>query len=248
VEEDELERKAEEAGEMNEDSDLDEEEKELAEKIKLKRKMIVQTRILNKSNNKPVLPRKFKVRNMTEFDKQLTSLGLDTTKLKAAAKPRKRRERAADTDMEVVPADDDGGNNKFTTAHGEDDDDDRPKSKAAKRVGRSRTRSEAASRENSADPSVAGLSSRAASRAASRNRSKSRGPGAKDRERSLSRPKDEHSYKDPKQKVAAGDLAKVVQRTRNLNARAGEGDRRFMDKKPKHLFSGKMSSGTRDRR
>lgn len=54
--------------------------------------------------------------------------------------------------------------------------------------------------------------------------------------------------------VRKGDIAKSKKLTRghqkplNQNARVGEADRRFMDLKPKHLFSGKRTNGTHDRR
>ena len=43
-------------------------------------------------------------------------------------------------------------------------------------------------------------------------------------------------------------LAKLSQREMNNNARKGEADRRILDSKPKHLFSGKRKMGKTDRR
>ena len=43
-------------------------------------------------------------------------------------------------------------------------------------------------------------------------------------------------------------MLKKSQKEMNQNARIGEADRRFMDKKPKHLFSGKRGMGKTDRR
>lgn len=54
--------------------------------------------------------------------------------------------------------------------------------------------------------------------------------------------------------VRKTDMEKAIkmhrghQKVLNLEAKKGEGDRRFMDKKPKHLFSGKRTNGTHDRR
>ena len=46
----------------------------------------------------------------------------------------------------------------------------------------------------------------------------------------------------------ARKMMKKNQREMNQNSRIGEADRRFMDKKPKHLFSGKRGMGKTDRR
>ena len=43
-------------------------------------------------------------------------------------------------------------------------------------------------------------------------------------------------------------MLKKSQKEMNQNSRIGEADRRFMDKKPKHLFSGKRGMGKTDRR
>ena len=43
-------------------------------------------------------------------------------------------------------------------------------------------------------------------------------------------------------------LAKLSQRPMNNDARKGEADRRILDSKPKHLFSGKRKLGKTDRR
>jgi nucleolar GTP-binding protein len=78
--------------------------------------------------------------------------------------------------------------------------------------------------------------------------------GSTSRARSLSRkrddskPRDSSSYKDKRQKTEAAKLSKTVQRPANQVARAGEGDHRIWDMKPKHLFSGKRGIGKTDRR
>jgi len=75
-------------------------------------------------------------------------------------------------------------------------------------------------------------------RSKSRNRSQShiRGPT---RDKSGMRPAEADK---------ARKMLKKSQKEMNQNARIGEADRRFMDKKPKHLFSGKRGMGKTDRR
>jgi len=75
-------------------------------------------------------------------------------------------------------------------------------------------------------------------RSKSRNRSQShiRGPT---RDKSGMRPAEADK---------ARKMMKKNQREMNQNSRIGEADRRFMDKKPKHLFSGKRGMGKTDRR
>lgn len=46
----------------------------------------------------------------------------------------------------------------------------------------------------------------------------------------------------------ARKLAKISQRSSNLQARKGEGDRKILNMKPKHLFAGKRSIGKTSRR
>ena len=43
-------------------------------------------------------------------------------------------------------------------------------------------------------------------------------------------------------------IAKKAQKPFIMEARKGEADRRFLDKKPRHLFSGKRKMGKTDRR
>jgi nucleolar GTP-binding protein len=73
-----------------------------------------------------------------------------------------------------------------------------------------------------------------------------------------SRSRSRHPAKRPKPKdqqgitselaVKARKMMKTRQRKMNILARAGESDRAIKEKKPKHLYSGKTGSGTRDRR
>lgn len=119
------------------------------------------------------------------------------------------------------------------------------------------------------DPSLAIQRARSKSRGRKRERSPERGennsgdamdvddlPNKKLRlrssSRSMSRPPNEvvpgEGFKDSAQKVKALKLAKNSVKKRNKNARRGEADRVIPNLKPKHLFSGKRSSGKTDRR
>ena len=72
------------------------------------------------------------------------------------------------------------------------------------------------------------------------------------RSRSKSRPPTEvvpgEGLKDSVQKGKAIKLAKKSAKKRNKDARKGEADRVILNMKPKHLFSGKRSTGKTDRR
>ncbi|XP_063931436.1 GTP-binding protein 4-like [Zophobas morio] len=65
-------------------------------------------------------------------------------------------------------------------------------------------------------------------------------PGSKNRAAS--------GLRDETQHKLAVKLMRFSQRARNKEARKGEGDRTILNKKPKHLFSGKRSIGKTDRR
>ena len=74
---------------------------------------------------------------------------------------------------------------------------------------------------------------------------------SKSRNRSLSHVKGPGRDKSGVRKsdvVKSEKLRRGHQKVLNQNARKGEADRRFMDLKPKHLFSGKRTQGTHDRR
>ena len=77
----------------------------------------------------------------------------------------------------------------------------------------------------------------------SKSRSMSRG-----RSLSLAAPEPGTGLKDAAMRNRAYKLNDRAQRRLQREARKGEGDRHIPDLKPKHLFSGKMSNGTRDRR
>lgn len=93
------------------DSDLEEGDKKLLQRIRLKRDQVI-TQNLNKStHNKPVLPRKVRRRSIASMEKNLNSLGLDVSKFRARSKSRgltkrldrgRKRVRSLDTSMADV--------------------------------------------------------------------------------------------------------------------------------------------------
>ena len=77
----------------------------------------------------------------------------------------------------------------------------------------------------------------------SRGRSVSRGAAA------LNAPLEPGSgFKDKTTRAKAAAMADKQQKVRNKEARKGEGDRVFLQSRPKHLFSGKRGNGKTDRR
>ena len=75
-----------------------------------------------------------------------------------------------------------------------------------------------------------------------RERSQSSARGALTRTRSSTGIRDDVMAKKVRK------MSKVAQRGFQMEARKGEADRRILDDKPKHLFSGKRKNGTHDRR
>jgi len=61
-------------------------------------------------------------------------------------------------------------------------------------------------------------------------------------------PRDKSGVRDVTMAKKARKINKISQRKINLGAKTGEADRRIFVKKPKHLFSGKRSTGKTDRR
>lgn len=61
-------------------------------------------------------------------------------------------------------------------------------------------------------------------------------------------PRDQSGVRDVAMAKKARKISKLGQRKSNLGAKTGEADRRIFVKKPKHLFSGKRSTGKTDRR
>uniref|UniRef100_T1J7X8 Nucleolar GTP-binding protein 1 n=1 Tax=Strigamia maritima TaxID=126957 RepID=T1J7X8_STRMM len=91
-------------------------------------------------------------------------------------------------------------------------------------------------------------------RSVSRSRSKSR-PLKRQREDSEGRvrssskvPRDQSGLRDVASQLKVKRMAKKAQKPMNRNARKGEGDRKIVDLKPKHLYSGKRKGGKTDRR
>ncbi|KAL2622316.1 hypothetical protein R1flu_002521 [Riccia fluitans] len=110
---------------------------------------------------------------------------------------------------------------------------ERARSRSASRRGRKRDRSAAGEDGDAMDIDQPNKRFRSTSRSKSRAPSETR-PG--------------EGYKDSAQKVKAMKIGKKAVRKRNKQARKGEADRTIVNLKPKHLFSGKRSSGKTDRR
>jgi len=176
--------------------DIEEDEKELADWITKKRKLIKDANDLRKTNNKPVLPRKFKRKTVDEAETKLQELGLDTTKFRSSSLANSKKRRRSLGPKPDTEEGEEGGN-------------------TAMDIG-------------------TGLRTRSAERSRSRNRTPSIGPGT--------------GFSDIKVKEKAVKMARRAQREMNQEARQGESDRRFLQKKPKHLFSGKRGIGKTDRR
>jgi len=140
--------------------DLLEDEKELADWIIKKRKLMKQQSDLQKTNNKPKVPGKFKTKNIKKAEEKLQEIGLETKKFRSSslAKSRKRKISIGgyDHDIEMENNNDDGHI-------------------------QTRGRSRSTGRSQSADDrsqSLASLRSKsAAARSRSRNRTPSVGPG-----------------------------------------------------------------------
>ena len=87
-------------------------------------------------------------------------------------------------------------------------------------------------------------------RALKRKREASMDVDTKTRSRSRSRttPRDQSGVRDPTMAKKVRKIAKNAQKSRNRDAKKGEGDRVILDMKPKHLFSGKRKMGKTQRR
>merc|ERR1719183_575231 len=97
-EEDELEAAA--NAEMeDEDSGLDDEEQDLVDRIRGRKREIIRGNIDKSTNNKPHLPRKYRVRKMGAVEKKLGNIGLDTSKLRERSVARRGRKRTRDSAM-----------------------------------------------------------------------------------------------------------------------------------------------------
>lgn len=74
------------------------------------------------------------------------------------------------------------------------------------------------------------------------NRSQVRGTSVQVRDRSVM------GLRDKGELDKSTNIHRLDQRKKNMESRRGEADRRIQESKPKHLFSGKRTSGTNDRR
>merc|ERR1712130_925224 len=102
-----LQRKAEAEALEEPDSDLDEADKELLAKIRKKVAKIRSKSKMMRSMNHPVLPRKVRGRNLTDVEKNLQSIGLDTSKYSERTRSRSRgRKRTRSMDASMVDDDD----------------------------------------------------------------------------------------------------------------------------------------------
>jgi nucleolar GTP-binding protein len=81
-----------------------------------------------------------------------------------------------------------------------------------------------------------------------RQRLLSKSRASRSRSRTRSKTPVEEGFKDFTQKLKAVKLARKAQFKMGKDARKGEGDRHVYDLKPKHLLTGKRSSGKTDRR
>ncbi|XP_060572801.1 GTP-binding protein 4-like [Ruditapes philippinarum] len=94
--------------------------------------------------------------------------------------------------------------------------------------------------------------SRERSKSASRTLKRKREPSeslAQSRARSSSRtPRDQSGVRDATMAKKVKKIGRKAQKSFNMEARKGEADRRVLDMKPKHLFSGKRKMGKTDRR
>jgi len=81
-----------------------------------------------------------------------------------------------------------------------------------------------------------------------RQRLVSKSRESRSRSRTRSKTPREEGLKDFTQKLKAVKMARKAQFQMGKNARKGEGDRHVYDLKPKHLYSGKRTNGTNDRR
>lgn len=194
------------------DSDLEEEQKEAVEQIRHHRKVIIGARRFTKTNNKPVLPRAQRRKDINVAADHLEGMGLDAEKMVERARSRsvKRvagQKRVRDASRAPAGGDDDA-----------DMQDAEPSAAAAgaggERSGRSSTRT--------------GSSSRAGSRFRSQSR-----------DHKIARVSEPSPFRNIAQKVQAEKLNKKTQKGFQQKASRGESDRKVLDMKPKHLFSGK---------
>jgi nucleolar GTP-binding protein len=219
-----LEAQAQARGEMLDDldSDLEEEEKEAVSQIRHHRSIIIANRRFSKSNNKPVLPRAQRRKDLHVAADHLEGMGLDAEKMVERARSRSVKRTAGIKrvrDASRGPGSDDEMADVEPAAASA-----AAASASAARTGRSKTRTSSSARTPSG----------------SRFRSQSR-------DHKLPRVAEPSPFRNIAQKVQAEKLNKKTQKSFQQKASRGESDRKVLDMKPKHLFSGKTGFD-RDRR
>jgi len=176
------------------------------------------TKRFKKTNNAPKVTNKHKSRSIEQAEAKLQGIGLDTTKFRSSSLAKSRKRRRS----LAGPID-----SEMVDENNENNENNNEDLKLQRR-GRSLS---AGGRSLSAR---GGRSRSANARSRSRNRTPSIGPGT--------------GFSDMKVKEKAEKMARKAQHAMNQDARQGESDRRFFQKKPKHLFSGKRGIGKTDRR
>jgi len=138
------------------ESDLDDDEKDTLKQITEKKKLlIINEKPVLKSNNRPQIPRKYRVRKLEKVEEKLQSLGLDTTKLRARSLSRQKvrgRKRTRDDD---TMADDQTDNNNTDNNNNDEKNKEKPsklKSKSRERSKSKSSHSQSQSRERSKTP------------------------------------------------------------------------------------------------
>jgi len=125
------------------ESDLDDDEKDKLQKITEKKALIMNSKPILKSNNRPQVPRKYRTRKLEKAEEKLQSLGLDTSKFRARSLSRmKTRGRKRTRDEDESMGDDNStnnNNNNDTPTKGEEQE--KKKEKASKSKSRERSRS-----------------------------------------------------------------------------------------------------------
>jgi nucleolar GTP-binding protein len=230
-EEEEQQRAAEEAGNMDEpDWDLDEDQEQVLGEIRRARKLLKDEADLKTNKSKIVIPRTKKTKSLAEFEDHLDSMGIDHSKLSARARSRSRGDAGAAA-----------SSSSSSSAAGADEEVVAPV--LGKRRGRSRsvTTAREASRAASAAGSDAGS---AAGRSTSRPRSASK---SKARPLSTAPPAGADGMRNVRAKLDIAKLTKKIQaKAFNRHGKMGESDHFVGTSMPRHLFSGKSGIGKSD--
>jgi nucleolar GTP-binding protein len=227
LEEEELERQAELAGDaMDSESELDSETEELYYRIKEKKEEIVSANILRSSNNKPILPRRGRTRSISEAAAQLDELGVKTDKFRDSSRTRSKSKAEVKVAVQLA------GKKRRDSLAGKDVDVAMSAADSSEGGAMEEDMSKGAKKKL-----------RAESRSASRRPSHSQVRG-----RSVSVPRDQSGLRDKSSIQKTVQLRKISQsRSRSRDKhQTGEADRVFGTQRPKHLYSGKKGKGTAD--